>query len=879
MHRKVSVLLVASVACLIAGADGRAATKATSPNPADGAIGVLMPLLMWTPADGVVLEDVFLGTTADLTTANRVSARQSVMLKMYYSPQPLAPGQKYYWRIDGIGPDGVTVFPGDVWSFTAAPLSAFAPQPWDKAKWVALDAELSWRAGANAKSYDVYFGTDEAAVAARSPAAFKRNQSTVTYVPGALQEHTTYYWVVDEYDIGGTKHAGDVWSFTTTGPGGGVKAEYFNNTSVSGDPELTRTDPGIDFNWGDPGGPGTPIGVDGFSARWTADLEAPRTETFRFITNSDDGVRLWLDGKLLIDNWTDHSPTENIAVVNLVGGRIYALRMEYYEQGGGAVASLAWESPSISRQIIPAGPLQWPLLSRCVYPSAGAVDMPQSLTLRWEAGDKASEHDIYFGDSPEVVANATPDTPGIYRGRQALDAVSCDVDGLAWNNAYYWRVDEISDTGDGPWKGSVWDFTTADFIVIDDFETYTNDSPNRVFQTWIDGWGFSEDDYFPGGNAGNGSGAMVGYDPAQGDIMEKTIVHGGRQSMPLEYNNVGSPYYSEAIGTWPTPEDWTVNGVTDLRLYFQGSAGNSLDKLYVAIEDKAGKTGVAVYPDSDRLTKSRWTEWRIPLSTFTDAGVNLTAVKKMAIGVGDRTSPKPGGAGHLFVDDIAVVKQAPGVVVLLSEGFEGLPLGKNVDEGLAGDKVWTKTAPAGWTIDDKGVPGAGNPAQDGVTEWAGWSFADRLWWTSTAGDQNRSQFTLGTGTVAIADPDEWDDLSHASGRWATYLSTPAVDISAVQSGSLKLTFDSSWRPEYADYGHQTGNLKVSFDGGKAVELFLWESDTASRNFKSDATNETVTVKIDNPGGAKKMVLTFGLFECGNNWWWAIDNVEVTGAAK
>jgi len=877
MHRKMALLLVVSSVCLIVVADGSAGPKAINPNPADGAIGVLMPLLMWTPGDGAALEDVYFGTTADLTVADRVSARQSVMLKMYYSPQPLAPGQKYYWRIDGIGSDGVTVSPGDVWSFTAAPLVAFAPKPWDKAKWVALDVELSWWAGANVKSHDVYFGTDQGAVAARSPAAFKRNQSITTYVPGALQEHTTYYWAVDENDNAGNKHSGDVWSFTTTGPGGGVKAEYFSGTKVSGTPVQVQLEPSIDHNWGT----GVVVGnlSDNVSARWTADLEAPLTETFTFITTSDDGVRLWLDGRLVIDNWTDHGSTDNSVAIDLVGGQIRALRMEWYESGGGAVASLAWSSPSISRQVIPAGPLQWPLHARCSYPSLGSTDVPQSLTLRWEAGDKAAEHDVYFGEDREAVAGATPDTAGVYRGRQTLDALSYDVDALGWNKTYFWRVDEISDTGEGPWKGSVWDFTTADFIVIDDFEIYTNDSPNRVFQTWIDGWGFSGDDFFPGGNPGNGTGAIVGYDPTLGDIMEKTIVHGGRQSMPLEYNNVGSPYYSVAIGTWPTPEDWTVHGVTDLRLYFQGSAGNSPDKLFVEIEDKSGKAGLAVYPDSDRLTKSRWTEWRIPLSTFIGEGVNLTAVKKMGIGVGDRISPKPGGAGRIFVDDIAVVKQGPGALVLLSESFEGLPLGKNVDEGLAGEKVWTKTAPAGWTIDDKGVPGAGNPAQDGVTEWAGWSFADRLWWTSTAGDQNRSQFTLGTGTVAIADPDEWDDASHAAGRWATYLSTPAIDISGVQSGSLKLTFDSSWRPEFADYGRQTGNLKVSFDGGKPVELFLWESDTSSRNFKPDSTNETVTVEIDSPAGANKIVLTFGLFDCGNNWWWAIDNVEVTGIAK
>jgi hypothetical protein len=94
-----------------------------------------------------------------------------------------------------------------------------------------------------------------------------------------------------------------------------------------------------------------------------------------------------------------------------------------------------------------------------------------------------------------------------------------------------------------------------------------------------------------------------------------------------------------------------------------------------------------------------------------------------------------------------------------------------------------------------------------------------------------------------------------------------------------VTFDSSWRPEYADYGRQTGNLTVSFDGAKAVQLFLWESNSGSVNYKPDSTNETVTVPIEVPAGAKKMVLTFGLFDCGNNWWWAIDNVEVTGVSQ
>ncbi len=215
----------------------------------------------------------------------------------------------------------------------------------------------------------------------------------------------------------------------------------------------------------------------------------------------------------------------------------------------------------------------------------------------------------------------------------------------------------------------------------------------------------------------------------------------------------------------------------------------------------------------------------------------------------------------------------PAPSVVFAEDFEGLPLGPNVDEGLAGDAVWTKTAPEGWSIDDTGMPGVGDPATDGVTEWAGWSFAKKDWWVQTAADQDRSKFTLGIGTVAIADPDEWDDAAHAAGWFNSFLSTPAIDVAAA-SGLLTLKFDSSWRPEFDDNYHQTAKISVSFDGGEPVQLLLWESDESSDNYKPYATNETVTLSIRKPAGAQNMVVTFALVDAGNDWWWAIDNVKV-----
>jgi hypothetical protein len=211
-------------------------------------------------------------------------------------------------------------------------------------------------------------------------------------------------------------------------------------------------------------------------------------------------------------------------------------------------------------------------------------------------------------------------------------------------------------------------------------------------------------------------------------------------------------------------------------------------------------------------------------------------------------------------------------VIAFAEDFEGLALGPNVDERTAGDEVWTETPPAGWVIDESGVPGAGNPANDGVTEWAGWAFTNRQWWTQTAGDQNRSQFTLGVGTIAVADPDEWDDAGHPAGSYNTYLTTPAIHISGFGAGTVQLRFDSSWRPEVI----QTANITVQYDGGDPMEVLRWESQPGA-NFKDDnSTNETIIVDLGNPPGATSVVLTFGLFDAGNNWWWAIDNVEVSG---
>jgi PA14 domain len=125
-----------------------------------------------------------------------------------------------------------------------------------------------------------------------------------------------------------------------------------------------------------------PVGTGRFAARWTGRLDPPTTGTYRLTTVSDDGIRLWLDGKLLIENWTDHAATEDHATVDLVGGRPADLKVDYYQGGGGATARLKWTRPDGVTEVVPADRLLLPDGSgrgiRAEYFEGRTFDEPQA---------------------------------------------------------------------------------------------------------------------------------------------------------------------------------------------------------------------------------------------------------------------------------------------------------------------------------------------------------------------------------------------------------------------------------------------------------------------------------------------------------------------
>ncbi|MFH1719871.1 MAG: carbohydrate binding domain-containing protein, partial [Planctomycetota bacterium] len=276
----------------------------------------------------------------------------------------------------------------------------------------------------------------------------------------------------------------------------------------------------------------------------------------------DDGVRLWVDGELLVDNWVDRGAAEDWGTIDLIAGNTYSLVMEYYENTGGATAELRWSSPRTPKALVPQAALSLPVKASSPSPRSGSVDVIQHPILTWGAGQNAASHEVYFGTDQDAVTNATT-ASAEFKGTKALGSESYDPGNLAWGATYYWRVDEINTQNpDSPWTGNVWGFTTADFLKIDDFEGYTdNDAANEaIWQNWIDGFGVP------------GNGSQVGY--VLPPYAEQTIVHGGNQSMPLFYDNTAGVKLSEAELTLVDARNWTEEGVDELSIWFRAMPGS-----------------------------------------------------------------------------------------------------------------------------------------------------------------------------------------------------------------------------------------------------------------------------------------------------------------
>jgi len=185
--------------------------------------------------------------------------------------------------------------------------------------------------------------------------------NALTYNDTGLAAGTAYEYTVKAYDAAGNESAASSPAKAATfGNGVGLTAYYYDDMAFSSDAfKLTRTDPVINFDWKN-GSPDSSIDTDTFSVRWIGQIQPLYTEKYTFHTISDDGIRVWINGKLIIDHWSDHSAEEKTGSIDLVAGQKYDITVEYYENGGQAVAKLLWSSARQEKEVIPQSQLYLP---------------------------------------------------------------------------------------------------------------------------------------------------------------------------------------------------------------------------------------------------------------------------------------------------------------------------------------------------------------------------------------------------------------------------------------------------------------------------------------------------------------------------------------
>jgi regulation of enolase protein 1 (concanavalin A-like superfamily) len=459
------------------------------------------------------------------------------------------------------------------------------PSPIPDATDVPRDVVLGWTAGKYANTHNVYLGTDAADVnSADITKAASKGQTGTTFKPASSLEYgKTYYWRVDEVnappDTGVYK--GNVWSFTTepyayTIPT--VTATASSSSTTQGMTPIKTVDgSGLD--------PVTGLHSTLDTAMWLSAPGLPLPAWIRYqfdkpyilqsmkVWNSNQKIEPWVGfgaKKVTVEysmdgaDWTSLGDVQFAqadgtdayaanTTVDMAGVEARYVRLTIQSNWGGIMQQTGLSEVRF---------FYVPLKARAPIPAAYAEGVAVDATLDWRDGRKAASHQVYFGTDKQAVVDGT-----VLAGTTTES--NFQPAPLDLGQTYFWKVDEVNEAAS--WPGDLWSFTTTEYADIDNFESYTNDSPNRVFQAWIDGYGFSPDEFFPQGSQGNGSGAMVGYDPSAGDIMETGSIHGGRQAMPVEYNNVDTPYYSEIERSWATPQNWTANGATTLSLWFQGN--------------------------------------------------------------------------------------------------------------------------------------------------------------------------------------------------------------------------------------------------------------------------------------------------------------------
>jgi len=565
-------------------------------------------------------------------------------------------------RTKEMGADGGTWLEGNLAGLATKAMDSY---PADGQTDVPRDVALHWTSGGYADSHDVYFGENLDDVQNATPTLdpggvyLGRQDAEVYPLSGTIRLDfgKTYYWRVDEIVAppDNTVFEGSVWQFTVEPvayavPGATITASASSSDEDKG-PENTVSGSGLDESgllhsnqsegqmWLSAPGAAQPTWIEydlgklyRLHEMWVwnfnESLEAVIGLGFKDVT-----IEYSANGTDFTTLGTIHEFAQAPGKADYAHGTVIDfadLEARYVR----LTANSNWGGILQQYGLSEVRFFYVPLRARQPKPASGDSGVALDATLSWTPGREAAEHNVYFSASEQEVIDGTVSYTTV--AEPSYGPLSLEL-----GNVYYWRVDEVNDPAASSMEGNVWSFTTTDFIVVDDFESYNDIEPpdeasNRIFDKWIDGFGTTD------------NGALVGNDLPP--YAEQTVVYSGEQSMIYRYDNANK--ISEATLTLVYPRDWTMKGVGKLSLWFIGNESNSPERMFVALNGTA-----LVYHDDPAVTQiSEWNEWTIDLQAFADQGVDLTNVNTMTIGIGTKGSPTAGGLGIMYFDDIRLYR-------------------------------------------------------------------------------------------------------------------------------------------------------------------------------------------------------------------------------
>ncbi len=558
--------------------------------------------------------------------------------------------------------------------------TASGATPKNRATDVLHDSDLSWAPGIYAATHDVYVGENFEDV----------NTATVPTAPGLdvnsldldrLDFGKTIYWRVDE--VNGTPDKtvfrGLVWSFEVEPysipiAGSEIIATASSSSSESSLPQKTLDGSGL----GEDESHGIQTETMWFSAMgdmepWIQyEFDGVKKLDIMTVWNSNSAAEGFIgygvmgveiaysvDGETWnifedVNEFTraPGSPSYNqYDEINLGGLAAKMIRLNIQSNFGGFMQSYSLSEVQFS--MIPAA-------ARMPVPESGSVDISPDAVLSWRAGRQAVQSTVYLSTDPNEVADGLAASVTSNTNSINLSAFDAEL-----GETYYWRVDEVNEAEvESVWAGPVWSFSTVATMIVDDFESYNNDSPNRPFQVWLDGFGYSADEFFLAAYGGNGTGAGIGHDiwsvaseHYNGDIMETAnTMPGSSQSMPFYYSNSGG-VASQTERTFAAPQDWTVGGAQTLSIAFSGQTGNT-GTLYAKINNTK-----LTYPHAaSNIAMGVWQAWNIDLTSM-----NVQNVTTLQIGVDGS-----GVSGMILIDDIKLHPTTGELIVPVEPDAAGL---------------------------------------------------------------------------------------------------------------------------------------------------------------------------------------------------------------